>query len=93
MNKKKNKEIKRKRKRRRERDDIEKELNVLTFSQNSSSDVLNFHNFSKNGIFQYAAFIMETSWWNYALVIVQRSLYTLKSATVGYFMYLLRYKL
>lgn len=47
--------------RERERDGVEKELNVLTFSQNSSSDVLNFHNFSKNGIFQYAAFIMETS--------------------------------
>lgn len=61
--------------RERKRDGIEKELNVLTFSQSSSSDVLNFHNFSKNGIFQYAAFIMETSWWNYALVIVQRSLY------------------
>lgn len=45
----------------RKKDGIEKELNVLTFSQSSSSDVLNFHNFSKNDIFQYAAFIMETS--------------------------------
>lgn len=65
-----------KKNRKRERDGREKELHVLTFSQSSSSDVLNFHNFSKNGIFQYAAFIMETSWWNYALVTVQRSLYT-----------------
>lgn len=37
------------------------ELNVLLFSQSSSSDVLNFHNFSKSGVFQYAAFIMKTS--------------------------------
>jgi len=51
--------------------ETEKKSNVLLFSQSSSSDVLNFHNFSKNGVFQYAAFIMKTSWWNlYALVTV-----------------------
>lgn len=32
-------------------EETEEELNVLLFSQSSSSDVLNFHNFSKNGVF------------------------------------------
>jgi len=31
------------------------------FSQTRSSDVLNFRKLSRNGVFRYAAFIMEAS--------------------------------